>query len=421
MSTLRAPDRRPDRLAEGGRGRVPGSRQHHAGRRRRRTGAASGRRQQAALPGLGNFPRGRQSRRRRQGPEGCAGHRNAAAVGRAVSAPWRASSARARRPRQAAISAGCIRASCRTKSTTRLQTHAGRRASRRRSVRPAATTSSVCATARKAWAPSIPDPATREARRAADRRAHSAAARPDAAEAGQGKRDQDRRRRSTTTSTAATRLPKIAQQIHGMVVQDLAKMGMKITDLSPEIQDAIGKAGPGEATPPFMSPAGIEMMVRCDKRAPTITAYTIPSRAADRRAAVRSADHDAVAALSARPAAQRQCRNPLKRRRRSDPRDDGRAGRHWAGDRRRGVQGARRTHRLASAASWSAMPSVFASCGLADASAVIATKARARRAPGQTRRQRMRLRHRSDRNGGCDGARRQAPRRSSPRRSTRRC
>ena len=73
-------------------------------------------------------------------------------------------------------------------------------------------------------------------------------------------------------------LPKIAQQIHGMVVQDLSKMGIKISDLSPEIQGAIEKAGPGEATPPFTSPAGIEMMVRCDKRAPTITAYTIPSR-----------------------------------------------------------------------------------------------------------------------------------------------
>jgi peptidyl-prolyl cis-trans isomerase SurA len=73
-------------------------------------------------------------------------------------------------------------------------------------------------------------------------------------------------------------LPRLAQQVHGMVVQDLAKMGIKITDLSAEIQDAINKAGPGEATTPFFSPAGIEMMVRCDKRAPVITAYTIPSR-----------------------------------------------------------------------------------------------------------------------------------------------
>jgi peptidyl-prolyl cis-trans isomerase SurA len=73
-------------------------------------------------------------------------------------------------------------------------------------------------------------------------------------------------------------LGKIAQQVRGIVIQDIAKLGIKITDLSPEIQDAINKAGPGEATPPFFSPAGIEMMVRCDKRAPIVTAYTIPSR-----------------------------------------------------------------------------------------------------------------------------------------------
>ena len=73
-------------------------------------------------------------------------------------------------------------------------------------------------------------------------------------------------------------LPKMAEQVHGMVYQDLAKMGLKIADLSPEIQDAINKAGPGEATPPFKSPAGIEMMVRCDKRAPTRTVFALPSR-----------------------------------------------------------------------------------------------------------------------------------------------
>jgi peptidyl-prolyl cis-trans isomerase SurA len=62
------------------------------------------------------------------------------------------------------------------------------------------------------------------------------------------------------------------------VVQDIGKMGIKITDLSPEIQSAITKAGPGETTPPFRSPAGVEMMLRCDKRAPTVTAFTIPTR-----------------------------------------------------------------------------------------------------------------------------------------------
>jgi peptidyl-prolyl cis-trans isomerase SurA len=73
-------------------------------------------------------------------------------------------------------------------------------------------------------------------------------------------------------------LDKLQQQIHGIVVQDIAKMGIKITDLSPEIQSAITKAGPGETTPPFRSPAGVEMMLRCDKRAPTVTAFTIPTR-----------------------------------------------------------------------------------------------------------------------------------------------
>ena len=73
-------------------------------------------------------------------------------------------------------------------------------------------------------------------------------------------------------------LPKIAEQVHGMIYQDLSKMGLKVTDLSPEIQAAIAKAGPGESTPPFKSPAGVEMMVRCDKRAPVKTPWQLPSR-----------------------------------------------------------------------------------------------------------------------------------------------
>ena len=73
-------------------------------------------------------------------------------------------------------------------------------------------------------------------------------------------------------------LPKMAEQVHGLLYQDLAKMGLKLTDLSPEIQAAIAKAGPGEATPPFTSPAGLEMMVRCDKRAPVKTPWQAPTR-----------------------------------------------------------------------------------------------------------------------------------------------
>jgi peptidyl-prolyl cis-trans isomerase SurA len=73
-------------------------------------------------------------------------------------------------------------------------------------------------------------------------------------------------------------LPKMAEQVSGLVYQDLAKLGLHITDLSPEIQAAIAKAGPGEATPPFTSPAGVEMMVRCDKRAPEMHKFALPER-----------------------------------------------------------------------------------------------------------------------------------------------
>jgi peptidyl-prolyl cis-trans isomerase SurA len=73
-------------------------------------------------------------------------------------------------------------------------------------------------------------------------------------------------------------LPKMQEQIKGLVYQDIQKMGLKITDLSQEIQDAINKAGPGEATPPFRSPAGVEMMVRCDKKAPVKTKWALPNR-----------------------------------------------------------------------------------------------------------------------------------------------
>ena len=73
-------------------------------------------------------------------------------------------------------------------------------------------------------------------------------------------------------------LPKMQEQIHGLVVQDIQKMGLRITDLAPEIQDAINKAGPGEATLPFKTPAGVELMQRCDKKAPVLVKWNTPTR-----------------------------------------------------------------------------------------------------------------------------------------------
>jgi peptidyl-prolyl cis-trans isomerase SurA len=73
-------------------------------------------------------------------------------------------------------------------------------------------------------------------------------------------------------------LPKLAEQVHGLVVQDIQKMGIHITDLAPDIQAAIDKAGPGETTQPFRSPAGVELMARCDKKAPELHKWNTPNR-----------------------------------------------------------------------------------------------------------------------------------------------
>jgi peptidyl-prolyl cis-trans isomerase SurA len=40
----------------------------------------------------------------------------------------------------------------------------------------------------------------------------------------------------------------------------------------------LAKTNPGETTQPFQSPAGIELIVRCDKAAPVMQVYHMPSR-----------------------------------------------------------------------------------------------------------------------------------------------
>ncbi|HWX90028.1 MAG TPA: peptidylprolyl isomerase, partial [Rhizomicrobium sp.] len=52
----------------------------------------------------------------------------------------------------------------------------------------------------------------------------------------------------------------------------------KLADLSPQIQDAMKDSHPGEAAPPFMSEAGVELIGRCDKRVEVKTAYVMPTR-----------------------------------------------------------------------------------------------------------------------------------------------
>jgi peptidyl-prolyl cis-trans isomerase SurA len=53
---------------------------------------------------------------------------------------------------------------------------------------------------------------------------------------------------------------------------------MNPKDLNPELQAALIKTGPGEAVPPFFSPAGLELIFRCDVAPPKLIAFELPSR-----------------------------------------------------------------------------------------------------------------------------------------------
>ena len=74
------------------------------------------------------------------------------------------------------------------------------------------------------------------------------------------------------------RLPQMVKQIQGAVYMDLGQM--KLVDLSPDIQKALEHTEPGEVAPPFLSDAGIEIIVRCDKAVPKLTAFQMPTRQA---------------------------------------------------------------------------------------------------------------------------------------------
>lgn len=72
------------------------------------------------------------------------------------------------------------------------------------------------------------------------------------------------------------RLPELAGKMRGTQYFNLGTM--RLTELSPEIQNALGKTQPGESTEPFLSSAGVEIIVRCDKAVPKTSVQFIPSR-----------------------------------------------------------------------------------------------------------------------------------------------
>lgn len=71
-------------------------------------------------------------------------------------------------------------------------------------------------------------------------------------------------------------LDQLTKKIPGSVFMNLG--AMKVSDLSPQIQGALSKTHPGDVAEPFQSPAGIEIIVRCDKALPQITAFHMPTK-----------------------------------------------------------------------------------------------------------------------------------------------
>jgi peptidyl-prolyl cis-trans isomerase SurA len=71
-------------------------------------------------------------------------------------------------------------------------------------------------------------------------------------------------------------LPNVASQLQGTQYQRLGNMNP--TDLSPELREALAATLPGEAVKPFFSPAGVELIVRCDVVSPSLRAFELPSR-----------------------------------------------------------------------------------------------------------------------------------------------
>jgi peptidyl-prolyl cis-trans isomerase SurA len=71
-------------------------------------------------------------------------------------------------------------------------------------------------------------------------------------------------------------LDELHKKMSGTVYMDLGNANL--AELSPQIQEAMKNARPGEAAIPFMSEAGIELIGRCDKRIEAKTAYVMPTR-----------------------------------------------------------------------------------------------------------------------------------------------
>jgi len=75
---------------------------------------------------------------------------------------------------------------------------------------------------------------------------------------------------------SCAQLDDLHKKMAGTVYMDLGDA--KLSELSPQIQEAMKNTRPGEAAAPFMSEAGVELIGRCDKRIEIKTAYVMPTQ-----------------------------------------------------------------------------------------------------------------------------------------------
>src|SRR5207237_218537 len=68
----------------------------------------------------------------------------------------------------------------------------------------------------------------------------------------------------------------LSKQLQGSVFNDLGKVDLK--ELAPELRDGVTKTPPGEVVEPYFSPAGLEIIMRCDPVPPKLVAFQLPSR-----------------------------------------------------------------------------------------------------------------------------------------------
>ncbi len=71
-------------------------------------------------------------------------------------------------------------------------------------------------------------------------------------------------------------LKQLSEQVKGSVYMSLGNM--KVDQLSPELRNALANTQSGDVAAPYMSSAGVEIIVRCDPRIEKVVAFQMPTR-----------------------------------------------------------------------------------------------------------------------------------------------